>query len=388
MRVIPLLALLAPLPLVSLFACGQDDDEKSYEVGPSGCIIGYVPCGDVCVPEGSCTEPGVGGTSGSGGSTSGGTLGTGSFASTGGLTGTGSGGATTGGVTNTGGGTNTGGITNTGGVTNTGGITNTGGVQVVKTCAVQTGACSDTSTTSDSVNTAFGYARVTVNGNATTDILKTYMFSSNWWSDYDGQSISIDGLSFRINGNTPDDGNDAPAGFPTLYIGNYQGRATACSDLPKQVSAINEIPTKFHVNAPNHGNYNATYDVWFTASSAALPASQSNPGGGGAYLMVWLWDPAQRQPVGGPNGGARSVNGVSGTWQPWVGNLSGIPVISYLATSDLTGLDFDLNDFIQDAVSHNYGVTNSQYLSVVFAGMEVWGGADGAEITNFCVDVR
>jgi hypothetical protein len=33
-------------------------------------------------------------------------------------------------------------------------------------------------------------------------------------------------------------------------------------------------------------------------------------------------------------------------------------------------------------------VTNSQYLSVVFAGTEVWGGGNGFQVKQFCVDVK
>lgn len=48
----------------------------------------------------------------------------------------------------------------------------------------------------------------------------------------------------------------------------------------------------------------------------------------------------------------------------------------------------DLNDFIQDAVKDNYGVTSSQYLSVIFAGFEVWAAGDGLQVKKFCANVK
>jgi hypothetical protein len=39
-------------------------------------------------------------------------------------------------------------------------------------------------------------------------------------------------------------------------------------------------------------------------------------------------------------------------------------------------------------VTNRYGVTNSQYLSIIFAGFEVWGGNDGLQLKQFCANVK
>jgi len=49
---------------------------------------------------------------------------------------------------------------------------------------------------------------------------------------------------------------------------------------------------------------------------------------------------------------------------------------------------YDLNDFIQDSVTNQYGITTSMYLSIIFAGFEVWGGGDGIECKQFCATVN
>jgi hypothetical protein len=54
----------------------------------------------------------------------------------------------------------------------------------------------------------------------------------------------------------------------------------------------------------------------------------------------------------------------------------------------MDGLQFDLNNFIKDAVAKQYGITSSMYLSIVFGGFEIWGGADGIKLSQFCASVN
>jgi hypothetical protein len=198
------------------------------------------------------------------------------------------------------------------------------------------------------------------------------------------------------------DGN--PMGFPSIFIGAYSGHETVDSNLPKQVSAIQSVPTVFQTNASSldTSNFNATYDVWFTASGGKLTsAMQNNPGKGGAYLMVWMFKPADRQPRGGvagstsPNGApdspnvpAHTVDGVPGSWDVWLDTQSDPLCISYVSSTPMDGLAFDLNKFIQDSVTNKYGITSSMYLNLVFGGFEVWSGGDGLQLEQFCAAVN
>jgi hypothetical protein len=226
-----------------------------------------------------------------------------------------------------------------------------------------------------------------------TDGSKTYLLQSNWWHAFAGETESFNGLSFTVNNpqnasDSPTDG--APLGFPSMFIGSYAGHTTMGSNLPKQVSALTSVPTIFKTNssAIGLGNHNSTYDVWFTADNNPLGASQSNPGTGGAYLMVWLFEPTNRQPRGSPAGRyGQTVSGAPRTWNVWI-DPSSPPVVSYVSQTPIDALEFDLNDFIQDAVSKHYGVTSSMYLSIVFAGFEIWGGNDGLQVQQFCAAVN
>jgi hypothetical protein len=218
---------------------------------------------------------------------------------------------------------------------------------------------------------------------------KQYYVHTNWWYLYDGQTVDVDGLSYVLGNPTGAvSGSNMPMGYPSFFIGSYSGHTTQGSNLPKQVSALTEVPTIFATNANRMGisDYNAAYDVWFTAGSAPLSSGQYSPGRGGAYLMVWLFKPSDRQPRGTIAVASTSVPGLPGKWDVWI-DRTDPTCISYVSTTVIERLDFDLNRVIQDSVENSYGITDSMYLSIIFAGFEVWGGGDGLELKKFCAAV-
>jgi hypothetical protein len=81
------------------------------------------------------------------------------------------------------------------------------------------------------------------------------------------------------------------------------------------------------------------------------------------------------------------VNGVPGAWDVWIDNTDPL-CISYVSTTRLDSLEFDLNKFIQDSVTNKYGITSSMYLSIVFAGFEIWGGGNDLQTKQFCAKVN
>jgi hypothetical protein len=242
-------------------------------------------------------------------------------------------------------------------------------------------------TASGTVAQQFGSAEIVVGGT------KSYYLQSNWWQTYASETEVYSGLSFTVHnpqGASVPSSTGAPMGFPSIFIGQYAGNSTVGSNLPKQVSALTTIPTIYETNNTTVGtsNHNAAYDVWFTQDNAPLSPSQSSPGPGGAYLMVWMFKPTDREPRGNDNGRLnQTVAGVSGTWNVWVDTTSP-PCVSYVSSTPIDGLAFDLNDFIKDAVTKGYGVKSSMYLSIVFGGFEIWGGSDGIRLTQFCATVN
>jgi len=300
--------------------------------------------------------------------------------------GTGGKSTSTGGVVGSGGkSTSTGGVVGTGGKsTSTGGTSSNGGSSQPPNSV----ACNDVSGMVATVTDPYGSSTVILDNNAN----KNYYFMANWWGKASGgtpnMSESIKGLGFTVNNpNSQSSSDNNPMGFPTLFIGSYQGKAGKGSNLPKQVSALTSVPTILKTNSStlDKSNFNATYDVWFTSGGTV---SGSSPGSGGAYLMVWLFKPSNRQPRGSITRSGVEVANVPGVWNVWYDTTQSPPCVSYVAIQAIDELQFDLNEFIKDAVTNKWGVTNSQYLSVVFAGTEVWGGGNGFQVKQFCVDVK
>jgi hypothetical protein len=244
--------------------------------------------------------------------------------------------------------------------------------------------CTDVSSVAFNINQQASASFIAVAGAE-----KQYVAQSNWWHLYKQQTMTVNGLSFTVgNPAGATSADDNPMGYPSMFIGSYAGHTTKGSNLPKQVSALTKVNTVFSTNATSLGmsNYNATYDVWFTAGPAPLPSNQYDPGKGGAYLMVWLFNPTSRQPRGDPATSRHTVAGIPGTWNVWIDNTDPL-CISYVSTTPLDKLDFDLNTFIQDSVANRYGITSSMYLSIVFAGFEIWGGGDGLQAKAYCANV-
>ena len=247
--------------------------------------------------------------------------------------------------------------------------------------------CTDASTYSNLVSGQYGAATIPVDNNSA----KSYYMQANWWgSPFNSQTETVNGLGFSItnpNNTVPTSTPGNPLGFPSIFIGTYGTKKTTGSNLPKAVSALTSIPTIFSTNVDTMGtaSYSASYDVWFTASNAVVTGS--NPGTGGAYLMVRLFKPTDKQPRGSLKANGIMVTGVSGGWDVWLDSTNP-PSVSYVSSSNLSTLEFDLNNFIQDAMQNNYGVTASQYLSIIFAGFEVWTGGDGLQVKKFCANVK
>jgi hypothetical protein len=230
---------------------------------------------------------------------------------------------------------------------------------------------------------------------------KSYIVQNNAWnaaSAEGAQVLQFTGNSFQVTRQVAGGAGDVPLGFPSIYVGRNGFRGandslttTSDDDLPKQISQINSIQTRFSHNAS--GDANATYDVWFSAQ----PPQGEYGTATGAFLMVWTYKPGNRNAIGGFGGGQAQQATVDGRqWNLFVGGRAeaGDPgagnaqVISYVVPgAAIADYSFDLNLFIQDAVQR--GLLNpSLFLTDVFAGFEIWSGGSGLRINEFTVDVQ
>ena len=101
--------------------------------------------------------------------------------------------------------------------------------------------------------------------------------------------------------------------------------------------------------------------------------------------MLFRSDPSQKQPRGNCQWSGVTIPGVPGTWNVWTDGVC----ISYVATSTVNSLTFDLNAFIKDATSTHTGtISSSMYLHDIFGGFEIWSGGQGLQITDFYAVVK
>lgn len=311
---------------------------------------------------------------------------TGGSGATGGA-GTGAGGSSAQGGATGAGGSASGGNTGSGGSVASGGATGAGGSGTGGAGGGTTAGCTPAAlTTSGTLNGRYG----------TMFFDDSYYFMQvNEWNSSGTQVLSYgpDYLFKMTTQMASTATNGSPTGFPSVFIGANSKHTTMNSNLPKAVSALTTVPVSWTwddagtLADPTNNSYNATYDVWFSTSSAGEPMA-SGPSGG--YLMVWYHKPADAQPIGGsPMKKAITVAGVPGTWDVWIGPNGTRPCISYVSTQDLKSFSFDLNKFIQDAVANQPNTIQSTwYLTNIFTGFEIWRGAVNVQSTSFCAVVN
>jgi len=217
---------------------------------------------------------------------------------------------------------------------------------------------------------------------------RNYLVQNNVWNgNKQAQRLNFKGVSFEVSmqGNTQPT-NGAPASYPSVFIGRNFGRMTSGSNLPRRVGDLAKVPTAWRWKAGANGQWNVSYDVWFSNNAGG---DANSPTGG--YLMVWLHKPNNAQPLGGVSG-TETIAGKS--WQVWTcpgACQNGVPVISYVPAGgqSILEMQFDLNDFIKNAkTKFPNQMKDSWYLTNVFAGFEIWNGGQGLTTEDFCAIVE
>lgn len=230
---------------------------------------------------------------------------------------------------------------------------------------------------------------------------KNYNVQTNPWGGAD-QTITAGGDAiFRVDSmQEPGGGNPWDiAAFPSVYIGAAHGGAnpTTGSGLPIAVGSIQSVQTGLATNAKSIAyTGNTTYDVYFTN------AEQYTAGGPDVYLMVWFhanglnpinspgegWDCRSTPPTYVDScTGAGSVDIGGKTFHRFVGPNGPATVISYVVEDTMESWEFDLKDFIDDAVAEGV-LTEAMYLQSVQAGFELVTGGAGLTVKSFYANVE
>jgi hypothetical protein len=171
----------------------------------------------------------------------------------------------------------------------------------------------------------------------------SYRFITNWWGmGWVDANVSYNGTSFTVasaSGTSMPDGT--PIGYPTTYCGRYsENAAHGDCGLPAAYATIDKLWTGWKWSASDRGQYNAAWDIWLGTASAFQ-----------SYLMVWLRDPAGRQPAGSSVINGVTVANVPGTWNIRYGTVNARPIVNYVRVEgqDACELEFNVMDFIADA---------------------------------------
>ena len=231
----------------------------------------------------------------------------------------------------------------------------------------------------------FARAKVNVGG-------QNYVIQNNNWGNPSGTDLQLEykNNSFKIIAGSGS-GGDAPASFPSIYIGASGNTANGNysthpgDNLPTKISDITSITSTFRYSGST-SVFNSTYDIWF---ANAIPTATYNDGIDG-FVMIWLRDPSGKQPIGSKQGTA-TIAGK--TWDVWkgprgagpMGSQSSAPVVSFVnptENDDSRAQNFtnvNIKEFLTAAAS--YGISSSMYLTDVFAGFEIWNGGSGGNLS-------
>lgn len=205
-----------------------------------------------------------------------------------------------------------------------------------------------------------------------------YVVQNNRWGTNDSQCIAVTDSGFRItraDGSVPTNG--APKSYPSVYNGCHYTNCSPGTNLPARLDSVSTAPTSISYSYVNDGAYDAAYDIWLDPTPRTDGVSRTE-------IMVWFHKVGPVQPVGSPVGSA-TVAGRQ--WEVWSGNNGSNDVLSFVAPSAISSWNFDVMDFVRQAVSRGLA-QNSWYLTSVQAGFEPWQNGAGLAVTSFSSTVN
>ncbi|MEU2060877.1 cellulose binding domain-containing protein [Streptomyces sp. NPDC013455] len=211
-----------------------------------------------------------------------------------------------------------------------------------------------------------------------TTIQGRYVVQNNRWGTSETQCITVTDSGFRIaqaDGSVPTNG--APKSYPSVFNGCHYTNCSPGTSLPARLSTISSAPTSISYGYVSNAVYDAAYDIW-------LDPTPRTDGVNRTEIMVWFNKVGSIQPVGSQVGSA-TVAGRQ--WQVWSGNNGSNDVLSFVAPSAITSWNFDVMDFVRQAVSRGLA-QNDWYLTSVQAGFEPWQNGAGLAVTSFSSTVN
>lgn len=216
--------------------------------------------------------------------------------------------------------------------------------------------------------------------NTTRNGLNYRFIANGWGPGWESHSITYGGSKFSVNDFLGTRGsNYEPAGYPTVFCGDYSDSSSLSCGLPAAINSISELDTGLTWSHSGTGtDFNVAYDIWM-----------ANGGSFAGYLMVWYRDPPGNQPAGGLQANNIFVGSDDKRWDVWTGQVNGSPIVNYVRPNgeESYSLGFDAMNFV-DHAKQNYNLPGDTIMSVAI-GFEIWSGpVTNLVVEDFCVEVN
>lgn len=212
----------------------------------------------------------------------------------------------------------------------------------------------------------------------TTTVQGRYVVQNNRWGSSGTQCVTATDTGFRVtraDGSVPTNG--APKSYPSIYNGCHYTNCSPGTALPARVSDISRAPSGITYSYVGDAVYNASYDIW-------LDPTPRTDGVNRTEIMIWFNKVGPVQPIGSQVGTA-TVAGRS--WQVWQGGNGTNDVLSFVAPAAISSWNFDVMDFVRQAVSRGLAQDN-WYLTSIQAGFEPWQNGAGLAVESFSSTVE
>lgn len=205
---------------------------------------------------------------------------------------------------------------------------------------------------------------------------KTGSGSQCLWKTNTGDSSISWGTSWNWTGQV-----DTIKSFVSIILGWHWGWKLPDTGLPILLSTNQNIHTswEFKLKETTPGGINVTYDIWLSSNPQLGNVNPTNE------IMIWLYKSGDIYPIGSK----QTIADIGGTiWELWKGPhpTSGWPVYSFVHKININSQTLNLKDFFNYLIYH--GLSSSNYLISVEAGIEVFTGAGSLETTFYTIEMK
>lgn len=151
------------------------------------------------------------------------------------------------------------------------------------------------------------------------------------------------------------------------------------TNIPVQISSINELVVSYDINTEAEGNYNLSFDIWINKQKTPSPNNIS------AELMIWLHNHGMY-----PAGGFVEQVTIDGELYDFniggVGHAGWVYIAFVIAEPEYKG-DTKIHEFLKYLVDNDH-ISSSEYISSIELGNELIDGIGNTRFDHFSVMMK